>query len=175
MNIGGVKLIDDNGDIEYLARAIQSRQLKHFEVIDAIIPDENAFQILCNAFRGSAIESLGITITESNLLTNMIPLVNVLPQVPSLKMLDLRGRLQLGETELYSILDRTQIQTLKLLFVNMSNQEATQLARKIPYSKLKFLDVRYNPLNLNTVNTLKHAMKYKSGTKFFFSSPGIGR
>lgn len=164
-----------NEDLKYLINAIQSKQLQHLELIDSKITDYDLFQMVCNAHRGSAIKSLRITNSGLNFQTNLNMLIDVLPDVPFLKTLDLQGQLRLDKTRLISILDRTQINNVGLSFVGLSDREADQLARKIPSTNLKYLDVLYNALNFTSVNILQTAMNARSGNKFVFSNTELGR
>lgn len=140
-------------------------------MVDSQISDYNSFQSLCNAFRDSAIESIRIKNTGFYFQADINALMEVLPEIPNLKTLDLEGQIKLNKMQLINILDHTPIETLALSFVNLSDLEAFQLARKISSTNLKYLDIRDNALNLNTVNDLKNEMGYKTGTKFFFSAP----
>lgn len=174
MAIGGIKLDGDNEDFNYFAKAIQNGQIKSLILRDSPISNMNKFQLVCNALRKSAIGNLAIVNSEKYLQPHLDALIEVLPQIPSLTALDLHGQIKLNKKKLIDILDLTEIETLVLSFVRLNDQDSVQLARKIPNTKLKFLDVRFNSLNWNSINALKDAKKNKLGTTFLLSASQIG-
>lgn len=164
MQISDINLDGENDDYELFAKAMSSRKLKSLLFRGVPFTDSIAFKMLCEALPYSGIENLRLETSGFNYYQlDLSLLINVLPYVPSLKQLELQGQTQLNKLELISVLDHTEIRYLGLRSVELNDQEATQLAQKIPFSKLKLLNVQYNLLSRNGETALLAAKNAKPG------------
>lgn len=164
MKISDIKLEGKKDDFELFAKAIRSRKLKSLLLRGAPIIDMTAFQTVCEALPYSGIENLQLETSEFYYYQlDLSPLINVLPYLPSLKQLELQGQTHLNKSKLIRILEYTQIRQLDLRSVELNGNEAALLATKIPLTKLKVLDVRFNFLGISARNALQHAMNVKPG------------
>lgn len=157
LEIGNIILRGNNSSFQLLANAIRGKKLKSLLLTGAPITDKNSFQLLCKAFKESAIEILKLEnmVYYNFFQKNLDLLMNILPDFRSLKHLDLQGQIMLNKTQLISILEYTQIEYLDLKNVRLNDHDAVQLALKIPVTKLRQIDIRYNVLETNGANAFR--------------------
>lgn len=164
LKINNLRIDSGIDEFELFAKSLQSGKLKTLFLNGAPITSITAFQRFCNALPFSEIETIGIESSSYFFFQlDFVPLINVLPYLPSLKQLSFKGEKRLNKFKLIRILEYTQIQYLRLINVELKDEEAILLARKILLTKLIFLDVRYNSLSIRARKALRYVTKFKPG------------
>lgn len=169
--ITDVILADQLDDFQFLAGAIRSGKLKNLEFINSPIPDVDVFRLICEALLNSKIEILSLDSSDyDQYQTPINALIEVLPSVHFLKILNLRGqgRNNLDIDRLISNLEFSKIEYLGLASVRLNNSQALKLAQIIPVTKLKALDIRDNlMLSPTGMDALRNAINAKHGSKLW--------
>lgn len=169
--IHGIMIEGGVADLEYLVASIRSRKLKSFALLNSPITYVNLSKMIFDSFSFSAIENLEFSATEDILFSgwNIIDLIKVLPSMDSLKTLSLAGEEKLQNTLLFTefvnTLQHLNIKSLSLLSAKLDDNSALLLAKWIPKSKLKQLDLRFNRLSLKGVEALEAVTNYIPGFK----------
>lgn len=169
MQICDINLERNVDGFPLLANSIHKKQLKSLIIRGKAISDSNILPLISEALPNSNIEILRLENSDIDFHSDLHNLVDALPKAVSLKQLEINGYYTLNKTRLIDLLEYTQIEYLALVNVRLIDQEATHLGQIVPLTKLKRLDVRYNPLRLNGANSLLNAVNAKPGFKVWVS------
>lgn len=169
LQIKNIDLDENIAGFQLLANAIKSKQLKRLLFIEAIMTNDETFQLIFKALQGSSIEKLSLETSMLFYRPNLTNLIDILPTMPYLKYLSLAGQSMLNKTQLISILESTEIEYLSLKNVELTDAECIQLSKKLWQTKLKRLDVSLNFLSLNGKIVLLDAIRSKNGLNLFLS------
>lgn len=167
LEIGYIYIDGSSDEFQLFANVIRNKKLKSILLRGSPITNTNSFEIICEALPDSAIESLKLESLAVFHQPDLNPLIKVLPNVNSLKKLHLHGQRTLNSTNLINILEYTQIDFLGLRSVGLSDKNAVLLAGKILATKLKRLDLRYNPVGLKGEYCLRAARQLKPEFSFW--------
>lgn len=160
LSIHGIMLDGLGKDFEFLAESIRSRKLKSLTLRNSPVTDLSAFKIIFGALPFSTIENLELSQTDILFSRESVnDLIKVLPTMNSLKTFYLAG---LHNTKIFKelviALERLNITSLGLSSAQLDDNSAFLLAKMIPKSKLKRLDIRFNRLSQKGVIALENAV-----------------